>query len=440
MTGFFKYTCTLLLALYCSSGLQAQIVYALGFTAQGGWQLFAVNAQTCEYCAIAQFDPNWVMDVVVFQDGSFATFGFEINPSRGAIRIYTPPNYTVTVVDGPVGSWFSGAVTGPNGLVYINGHINNQPILYSYDPVTQQLAVVGNLPVMMQEIFFIGNELYGVSLETPQNRVWHINLNDPMQSAPIHVLPVGGFPQGFCAAGSLAYMALQNKLYQYNVATNTLTEICNFNGLIGSFGHGLSGPPPGGDPYNCFCETSAGTLQNVPLVICIPQNAMATHNNDEDLDADDLLQFILYSDPADPIGSIIATSATPDFSFAAPLQPGVTYYIAAIAGNDLNGNVDLADTCLDVSGGVEVTWYAQPSVVFSVSTPDVCEGNCQTVNVTFTGVPPFTLTISTPAGVLTEMFSNLTGSFQVCPPAGTPPGAFLVQATALTDAFCSCNN
>jgi len=440
MANFLKYSSTLLLAILCSSGLQAQIIYSLGVTGQG-CQLFAVNVQTCEYCSVASANCDGVMDVIVFQDGTFATVGIAYGPTRGIIRIYTPPNYTVTVVDGPAGGWFHGAVIGPNGLVYISGQINNQSILYSYDPITQQIDVVGNLPVMMNEIFFIGNVLYGVSLETPQRQVWQINLNDPMQSVPIQGLPPGWNLDGSCAAGSLAYMGWLNRLYQYNVATNTLTELCNFNGLIGGFGQAMSGLPPGGDdPYNCLCETSAGTMQSGPLDFCIPLDASATHNNDHDLDADDLLQFILYSDPTDPTGSIIFTAATPDFSFAAPLQPGVTYYIAAIAGNALNGNVDLADPCLDVSDGVEVTWYPQPSVVFSVDEPDVCTGNCQTVEVVLTGTPPFTLTISTPAGTITEVFSANAGSFQVCPPPGTPPGAFTVQATALADAFCSCNN
>ncbi len=344
----------------------------------------------------------------------------------------------MTTVFGPVESEFFGIVLAPNGVVYISGLINGQPALFTYDPATQQISFLGNFPVGIDELYFIGGVMYGVT-SGPTKTIWQIDVNDPMQSVQIQPFP-GVNPFGLCAVDNLAYISDHNKLYQYNPVTNTLTQLCNFQGIIFLLGSTLSAPPPDGDPFNCFCSTFAGTMQSGFLNACIPQNASATHNNDHDLDADDLLQFILYSDPADPTGSIIATSATPDFSFAAPLQPGVTYYIAAIAGNDLNGNVDLADPCLDVSDGIEVTWYAQPTVAFSVSTPDVCEGSCQTVEAVFTGVPPFSLTISTPAGTMTEVFSNLTGSFQVCPPPGTPPGAFSVQATALTDAFCSCNN
>ncbi|MFZ4476954.1 MAG: hypothetical protein ACOYPR_17295, partial [Saprospiraceae bacterium] len=67
------------------------------------------------------------------------------------------------------------------------------------------------------------------------------------------------------------------------------------------------------------------------------------------LDGDDILQYILFSNPNDTAGSIVATSASPSFTFGPPLQTGVTYYVAAMAGNNLNDNVDLSDPCLDFS-------------------------------------------------------------------------------------------
>ncbi|MBL7798001.1 MAG: hypothetical protein JNJ90_16030 [Saprospiraceae bacterium] len=439
MTNFFKYSVTLLWVTICSAELHAQVVYGTGIiTPQGGCQMFAVNTQTCEICVIGPATCGPTADLVVYPDGSYATISRATNPLRGAINIFTPPNFNMTTVFGPVESEFFGIVLAPNGVVYISGQLNGQPALFTYDPITQQINFLGNFPVGIDELYFIGGIMYGVTSGATKT-IWQIDVNDPMQSVQIQPFP-GVNPFGLCAIDNLMYITDHNKLYRYNPVTNTLTTLCNFQGVIFLLGSTLSAPPPDGDPFNCFCETSAGTLQNQSLDICIPLDASATHNNDHDLDADDLLQFILYSDPADPTGSIIATSATPDFSFAAPLQPGVTYYIAAIAGNDLNGSVDLNDPCLDVSDGIEVTWHPLPSVEFSVSEPDVCLGDCQTVNVTFTGTPPFSLTVSTPAGVLTEVFSGHTGSFQVCPPPGTPPGSFFVQATALVDAFCTCSN
>ena len=118
---------------------------------------------------------------------------------------------------------------------------------------------------------------------------------------------------------------------------------------------------------------------------------------------------------------------------------GVTYYIAAIAGNNVGGNVDLTDICLDISNAIPVTWQPLPTVIFTVANPDVCAGGCTVITATFTGTAPFTLTYSTPGtGPVTQIFSGNTGTFQVCAPAGSLPGSFTLQATGLVDAWCTC--
>jgi hypothetical protein len=67
------------------------------------------------------------------------------------------------------------------------------------------------------------------------------------------------------------------------------------------------------------------------------------------LDANDILRYIIFTNLADTTGSIIATSTTPTFPFnPAIMQTGVIYYLAALAGNGVNGNVDISDPCLDV--------------------------------------------------------------------------------------------
>jgi len=188
------------------------------------------------------------------------------------------------------------------------------------------------------------------------------------------------------------------------------------------------------------CPTDAGTMLEQTLHACINEPATLTHNGDEVLDNDDLLQFILFSDPNDTLGSIIATSNTPTFTFnPATMQTGVTYYIAAIAGNNVGGNVDLNDPCFDISdNAAELIWHPLPEVELQTDTTDVCPGDCRTLTAVLTGTPPFTLTVTTPAGPITVTIQDNTGTFEICPPPGTPPGSFTVQATALTDAYCTC--
>lgn len=187
------------------------------------------------------------------------------------------------------------------------------------------------------------------------------------------------------------------------------------------------------------CPTDAGTLLGETLSICTNQPATFTHNGDDTLETNDLLQFILFSNLNDTLGSIIAVGNTPSFNFnPATMQTGATYYIAAIAGNDVGGNVDLNDPCLNISNAAELTWLPLPEVIFSTGNADACAGNCRTITATFVGTPPFVLTVESPAGSATFSFQTNTGSFTICLPANAPPGDFTVQATALTDAFCDC--
>ncbi len=187
------------------------------------------------------------------------------------------------------------------------------------------------------------------------------------------------------------------------------------------------------------CQTDAGTMLLETRSICANQPASFTHNSDDTLEINDLLQFILFSNLSDTLGSIIAVSNTPTFSFnSATMQTGTNYYIAAIAGNNVSGNVDLNDPCLDISNAAVLSWLPLPEVSFTTSNPDACAGNCRTITATLVGTPPFTLTVESPAGTTTFSFPTNTGSFVICLPANAPPGDFTIQATALTDAWCDC--
>lgn len=206
----------------------------------------------------------------------------------------------------------------------------------------------------------------------------------------------------------------------------------------------LSGGPAGFvfSLYICCsgCQTNAGQITASPLNPCPDDVATVPEATQTLLEGDDLLQYILFSNPADTLGSILATSNTPSFTFnPATMQTGVTYYIAAIAGNNAGGNVDQNDPCLDISNAILVVWRPLPAVTFSVANPDVCAGACTTVTATFTGTAPFNLTYTTPAGATAQTFSGNTGTFQVCTPAGSAPGSFSVQATGLADFYCTCN-
>jgi hypothetical protein len=188
------------------------------------------------------------------------------------------------------------------------------------------------------------------------------------------------------------------------------------------------------------CTTDAGVIAGSAISICDDAAANFAAPTQTNLEADDLLQYILFTDLSDTLGSIVATSNTPIFSFnPISLQYDVEYYAAAIAGNGINGNVDLSDPCLDISNAIPIIWRTPLTVAFSVVDPSLCAGDCVDILVTLTGLPPFDLTYSLPlGGVQTEMFTENNGVLLICLPENTPPGNLVLQALSLTNDYCAC--
>jgi len=118
--------------------------------------------------------------------------------------------------------------------------------------------------------------------------------------------------------------------------------------------------------HNCACATDAASMQTSPATFCADEPATAVWNNDATTDANDLIQFILHDGSGASVGNtVFATNTLPSFAFGGALQFGVTYYISAIAGNNLVGNVDLNDICLSVTPGAPVQWKPLPAAEIS---------------------------------------------------------------------------
>ncbi len=189
------------------------------------------------------------------------------------------------------------------------------------------------------------------------------------------------------------------------------------------------------------CITDAGTMTS-GAIVCVPNPAATIHQGDEVLDANDLLQFILYTNPADPEGSVVATGNSPVFPFNPALYtPGVTYYVAAIAGNNVGGNVDFDDPCFDISNAVTVLWRPAPTIVLTAD-DTICEGDCTQITATLSGTPPFTFSwqwflSGSPVGAPVQVTgAGNTYAFVACPPG---PGQFDLCILSLNDQFCAGN-
>lgn len=194
--------------------------------------------------------------------------------------------------------------------------------------------------------------------------------------------------------------------------------------------------------FNCDCETNAGSMNfaNSPLEICDGSGFSVVHNDNENLDMDDLFIFVLHDQPGTQLGNIITSNTTPDFDFPSGIVFGQTYYVSAMAGtDDGQGNIDLNDQCLSVAQGVPVSFY-QLGVDIGAG-GSVCENDCFEFSVTFTGAPPFDLvySISTQQGNFQDTLTSNTdfASFDICPSDfGINNGNIEISAISLNDINC----
>ena len=411
------------------ANMNGPILY--GITSGGA--LYKVDVMNCTACPIATIPGVIATDVLVLPNGDILI--------QGSITArYSLPD--ITPIWSESSTVYEGSVFAPDGTIYLARSFPTWG-LATYDPATNTITYIGDWPAGMQiaEFFYQNGVLYGIGVQSGSDVLVEINTTNPALSMVVTTsidIDAGGITNdGYTTANAGPDYILE----QYNVTTNTFEFLCDLdNFILGSNGFsGLSDLPPGAPEAPCLCITFAGTVIDQTFNVCVPGSVTVPYNSDGTLDGNDILRYILFSDPADTLGSIIVQSSGATIAFnPATMQTGIPYYLATLAGDDLGGNVDLNDPCIDISNtAAQVIWREQPAVAFSVTNPDVCVGECVTITATFTGAPPFALTYTTPAGTFTESFQGNTSVILVCVPTGAPPGPLQVQAIALTDEWCT---
>jgi len=437
-----RYWIALSFLLACGSSISGQSYVYVGYVPVSGGiiNVMLLDVETCTYCDVATMplaSPNGggqYRDILVLPDGRIIILrsGFSNPP----MEIFTPPSQNPVVIQPP--NSVSGMVIGPDGTVYVYGPSG----LYVLNLVTNNLDFVGAWPAGINfvdvELYVYNGNIFGVRMNNPGQH-FQIDVNDPSQSFLIQNVPLN--PTTYSSVGHFGDMVLLSQGPQFHVydpMTGVVDSSCNFIGVMANTTNAISAVPENGPLLPCMCMTDAGSIPTPNQVLCANETLNFT-NTGGFLDNNDLKQYVLFTNPGDTVGSIVAISSTPSFDLTPPLVAGVTYYFAAMAGDNLNGSVDLNDPCLDFSNARTVLWRPLPTVALSAVNPDVCPGACTNVAATFAGTAPFTLTYAAPGlGPTTQTFSSNTGTFQVCVPANAPAGGFSVQATALTDAFCTC--
>jgi gliding motility-associated-like protein len=199
------------------------------------------------------------------------------------------------------------------------------------------------------------------------------------------------------------------------------------------------GPVTVSGTANCACSTSAGTMNpaGTPLQVCQGSNFTVTHNGNENIGANDLLQFVLHDNAGATLGNVIATSNSTTFPYPAGVVLGQTYYVSAVAGmDDGTGNVDLNDPCLSVSQGVPVVFYYVAAAFQNGG--NVCAEDCLDLQIQLTGVAPFDLEYHI-SGPGVDIYDAILGApalttLSICPAdLGVSSGTITVNLTGMND-------
>jgi hypothetical protein len=433
--------CMLLCLLYMAlnARLDAQIIYVNGEIGAGFGGIIKVDLATCTFCAISEMNDDNDYDMVILPNGN------AVNASGGFIAIFDPPQTSpITFLNiAPVQT--RGNILNPAGTIY---QATTQG-LGIYNPVTNQFTYIGDwpanfLPILEMELWYQGGQLYGY-FGFPVQQVAQIDVNTPGNSVIVGAVSgAGGFLQGACNIGNTVYVANEQTIFIYDPATGNLDPVCDFTGTL-ILMEGLSSSPPGFQDYACACTTNAGSITTQSLTnYCTDETVNVAHNGNQVLDGNDLLQYVLFGNPGDTAGSIVATSNTPNFSFGPPMQTGVTYYVAAVVGNNVGGNVDLTDPCLDFSNANAMVWRPLPTVVLSAANTNICTAvGCTTVQATLTGTPPFSFTYEIQRNgtaisplVTVNAITNVH-DFVVCLPPNAPLGDVQVVVCSVEDTYCN---
>jgi hypothetical protein len=409
-----------------------------GMNSSGEFYLF--DQSTCSAC-LSSYQPTGINpanlivngDILLLSNGNFiVTIGDQL-------LVYDPPQTTPIFTS--TGTYFAGSAFGPGNLIYLAGGNTSPTQLYTFNTATNALTLVGPLPaglLSLSDLFYYNNQLYGVGTGF---FVWQINTTNPAASVQLSTsfnTDLGIADNGLFVGDWFGTPAL----LEFNPVTGNTNFVCPLNSANPNFVSFQQIPPLAPPPGTCVgaCTTNAGTLIGAPINICIPGNLTVPYNNNATLDANDALQYVLVTDPANPNTTRIVTTNSPTIAYdAGIITPGVTYYVATVAGNNAGGGtVSTTDPCLDYSNFVPVVWRPRPAVTLSTASGVLCAGSCSTITANFQGTPPFSLTLSDPTGPVNLSFPSNSGDFLYCAPPNTPAGALTVQSVRVQDAFCIC--
>ncbi|MCB0693993.1 MAG: gliding motility-associated C-terminal domain-containing protein [Lewinellaceae bacterium] len=188
---------------------------------------------------------------------------------------------------------------------------------------------------------------------------------------------------------------------------------------------------------NCDCATSPGMFVSDTLHLCPGEFTSVNFDSPPITEPGDTLLYMLYTSVGDPLGSTLATSGTPSFTWQNGWPVNQVLYLTVGISDKSPTGLDPSDPCIDFAQPLLVYFHDQPSLAYTLPN-EICGEKCAMVVMNASGFSPYTLTYSWgQSGTLdtlsTQLPTNASG-ITLCGSASSGP--MLFQLISITDQYC----
>ncbi len=114
----------------------------------------------------------------------------------------------------------------------------------------------------------------------------------------------------------------------------------------------------------CDCNSQAGAMPQDTIQVCEGQSFSVQHLGMEVLDPQDLAVYLIFTDPLDPVHSIVKSNSIGLFTFdPSRFKLNTWFYISRVAGRrNANGEINYLHPCLSISNFQVLIFRARPLV------------------------------------------------------------------------------
>jgi gliding motility-associated-like protein len=189
---------------------------------------------------------------------------------------------------------------------------------------------------------------------------------------------------------------------------------------------------------DCDCTTDAGVLAySDTLQICPGESSAVSFTSQPVLEGGDTLLYLLFTNPLNPLGSLLASNASGVFGHQAGWPTGQVLWLASAVSRAGPGGLDSSDPCLRFSEPLPLVFRLAPSIQYTL--PEVlCGEDCVDLDLSISGTPPTLLDLlwGDPASPQSLSSPSADGQHQITLCGDAFAGDLFFQVASFSDRWC----